>query len=98
MNHIYFENIPDDLLQYIFEYYMIGFRHRINLRKMKELIEFTQGKLRTILKEFCSDVILVMQQANVSREAIRALTENEGERPNLCGHIKWFGSMEACCY
>ena len=83
MNHIYFKNIPDDVLPYIFEYYMIGLRHRINLRKMKELIEFTRGEPHTILQEFCSDVILVMYQANVSyAQAVKALDENERDIVN----------------
>lgn len=78
MSHINFENIPDDLLQYIFEYYMIGLRHRINLRKMKELIEFTQAEPRRILKQ--TDVFIVMQYADVSlAEAVDALNRYQGD-------------------
>lgn len=79
------ESIPDDLLPCIFEYYMIGLRHRLNLRKMKELIEFTQGEPHLILEKFCSDVILVMNQASSNfrkvsyAEARKALNNNEGD-------------------
>ena len=77
---MYFKNIPDDILTYLFEYYIIGLRHRLNLRNMKQLIEFTQGKPNMILTHFWSDVELVMQQANVSRaRAVEALDTNEGD-------------------
>lgn len=80
MKDIYFENIPADILPYVFEYYMIGLRHRMNLRKMKELIEFTQGEPYMILKKCYSDrdVALVRFYTSVSyAQAVRALNENE---------------------
>ena len=51
----------------------------MNLRKMKELIEFTQGEPYMILKKCCSDrdVIFVRFYTNVSyAQAVRALNEN----------------------
>ena len=50
MNNYYFENMPDDILMYILDYYMIGLKYRINLKEMKELIEFTRGEPQMILK------------------------------------------------
>ena len=49
MNQLYFDKIPDDTLTSIMAYYMIGLRHRTNLRKLKELIEFTYGEPQMIL-------------------------------------------------
>jgi hypothetical protein len=50
MNNYYLENMPDDILMYILDYYMIGLKYRINLKEMKELIEFTRGEPQMILK------------------------------------------------
>ena len=41
--------MPDDLIRSIFWYYIIGLRHRTNLRKLKELIQFTSGEPQMIL-------------------------------------------------
>ena len=49
MKQIYFEQIPEDVLFIIIKYYIIGLRHRTNIRKLKELIEFTQGEPKIIL-------------------------------------------------
>tara|TARA_B110001452_G_C14955699_1_gene334246 strand:- start:142 stop:306 length:165 start_codon:yes stop_codon:yes gene_type:complete len=49
MNYKYFEIMPDDMINYILGYYMIGLRHRTNLRKLKELIQFTHGEPQMIL-------------------------------------------------
>ena len=37
MNNYYFENMPDDILMYILDYYMIGLKYRINLKEMNIL-------------------------------------------------------------
>lgn len=41
--------MPDDIINYIQAYYMIGLRHRTNLKKLKELIQFTHGEPQMIL-------------------------------------------------
>lgn len=41
--------MPDDMINYILGYYMIALRHRTNLRKLKELIQFTHGEPQMIL-------------------------------------------------
>jgi hypothetical protein len=41
--------LPDEIMTNIFRYYMIGLRHRTNLRKIKELIIFTNGEPQMIL-------------------------------------------------
>ena len=52
MNQKYFEKLPDDVIIHILSYYMIGLRHRTNLRKIKELIQFTHGEPQMIL-DYC---------------------------------------------
>jgi hypothetical protein len=49
MKQIYFEKIPEDVLFIIIQYYITGLRHRTNIRKLRELIEFTQGEPKMIL-------------------------------------------------
>ena len=44
MQQKYFKIMPDDIITYILGYYMIGLRHRTNLRQIKELIAFTNGE------------------------------------------------------
>ncbi len=87
-----FENLPDDIITYIFEYYMVGLRHRTNLRQMKELIEFTQGEPRRILNNsFWGDILLVMNHANVSRaQAVNALNTHEGDIVNAIMELTFF--------
>jgi len=65
---------------YIFEYYMIGLRHRKNIRKIKELIEFTQGQPNLILDNFWGDVFFIVDHVKVSRaQAVKALKNNKGD-------------------
>ena len=49
MNYKYFEIMPDDMINYIMVYFMIRLRHRTNISKLKELIQFTHGEPQMIL-------------------------------------------------
>lgn len=52
MKHL--EHLPEELRSSIFQYYLFELRHRMNIRELKYLMQFTHAEPQMILMKYYS--------------------------------------------